>query len=69
MNNLKVVASRRLVEIVGAAMQVVGISGYRLDSRFSLGRHLRDAHGASLMVNNDRILGATARMLLVYKDD
>jgi acyl-CoA dehydrogenase len=69
MNNLKVSASQLVVEIVSAALQIVGITGYRLDSKYTLGRHLRDAYGAALMVNNDRILGANASMLLVLKDD
>ena len=69
MNNLKIAASQLVVQIVSAAMQIVGITGYRLDSKYTLGRHLRDAYGAALMVNNDRILGANASMLLVLKDD
>lgn len=56
MNNLKVTASTAVVEIVGQTMLICGISGYREDTEFSLGRHLRDAHGAAVMVNNDRIM-------------
>jgi acyl-CoA dehydrogenase len=54
---------------VSEALAICGIAGYRNDSPYSLGRHLRDAHGAGLMVNNDRIYGNTAQMLLVYKDE
>ena len=36
---------------------------------FSLGRHLRDAHSAQLMISNDRILGNTSNLLLVHKQD
>jgi len=43
-------------------MVICGIQGYRNDSKLTLGRHLRDAMGASLMVNNDRILGQNATM-------
>jgi acyl-CoA dehydrogenase len=68
MNNLKVTASRMLVEIVEGALSICGIAGYRLDSPHSMGRLLRDAIGASLMVSNDRILGNTAQMLLVAKE-
>jgi acyl-CoA dehydrogenase len=32
------------------------LSGYRNDSEFSIGRHLRDVLSAPLMINNDRIL-------------
>ena len=69
MNALKTSASRLVVEIVGEAMTICGMAGYRNDSELSLTRHLRDAYGAALMVNNDRILGASAQMLLVHKDD
>jgi acyl-CoA dehydrogenase len=58
MNSLKVSASTLVVDVV-----------YRVDSPFSLSRHLRDAHGAALMVNNDRILGNTAQLLLVHRGD
>ena len=44
-------------------MLICGIAGYRNDSKFSLARHLRDAYGAALMVNNDRILKLNATML------
>jgi len=65
MNSLKVNASSAVVQIVGDAMGVCGISAYRLDSPYTMGRLLRDAHGASLMVNNDRILANNAQLLLM----
>jgi acyl-CoA dehydrogenase len=68
MNALKISASTLVVEIVGRAMTICGMAGYRQDSPFSLGRILRDAHGAAVMVNNDRIIGNNAQMLLVHKD-
>jgi acyl-CoA dehydrogenase len=67
-NNLKVASSELVVEVVSQAMLICGISGYRNDSKFSLARHLRDAYGAALMVNNDRILGHNATMLLALKE-
>jgi acyl-CoA dehydrogenase len=69
MNNLKATSSRMAPEIVARALGVCGISGYRCDSPYSLGRHLRDAHSAALMISNDRVLAANAAMLLVHKDD
>ena len=51
-----------VLDIVTRAMVICGIQGYRNDSKLTLGRHLRDAMGASLMVNNDRILGQNATM-------
>ena len=56
------------VEIVGEALLICGISGYRNDSKFSLARHLRDAYGCALMVNNDRITKLNATMLLAHKE-
>ena len=69
MNNLKVSASRMAPEIVARALAVCGISGYRNDSPYAVGRHLRDAHGAALMISNDRVLAANAAMLLVHKEE
>jgi len=69
MNSLKVAASSLVVDIVGRAMTVCGMAGYREDSPFSMGRLLRDAYGAALMVNNDRIIANNAQMLLIHKDD
>lgn len=69
MNTLKVSAAETLVRIVEQAMLVTGLSAYRNDSPYSLGRHLRDAHSAPLMISNDRILGNTANLLLVLKDN
>ncbi|MBI2808356.1 MAG: acyl-CoA/acyl-ACP dehydrogenase [Planctomycetes bacterium] len=67
-NNLKLSASQLIVDIVGRAMLICGISGYRNDSKYSIARHLRDAYGAALMVNNDRIMKHNATMLLVHKE-
>jgi acyl-CoA dehydrogenase len=61
-NNLKLSASQLVLDVVTRAMVICGIAGYRNDSKLTLGRHLRDAMGASLMVNNDRILGQNATM-------
>ena len=67
-NNLKLASSQLIVDIVGRAMLICGIQGYRNDSPYSLGRHLRDAYGAALMVNNDRIMAHNATMLLALKE-
>jgi acyl-CoA dehydrogenase len=65
MNMLKVNASELAVATVMSAMQACGLSGYRNDSEFSVGRHLRDVLSAPIMINNDRILAnvATASLL------
>lgn len=67
-NNLKLASSHLVVDIVGRAMMICGIAGYRNDSKLTLGRHLRDAYGAALMVNNDRIMGQSATMLIAQRD-
>ncbi|MET0660484.1 MAG: acyl-CoA dehydrogenase family protein [Steroidobacteraceae bacterium] len=67
MNNLKVSVSRAVVEIIDHALLICGIQGYRNNTPFSLGRHLRDAHSAALMISNDRILSNTATMLLAHR--
>jgi acyl-CoA dehydrogenase len=67
-NNLKLSCSRQVVDIVGRAMLICGIAGYRNDSKYTLTRHLRDAYGAALMVNNDRIAQLNATMLLAHKE-
>lgn len=68
MNNLKISCSQLVIDIVGRAMLICGIAGYKNDSKLSLGRHLRDAHGAMVMVNNDRILGQSATMQVGQRD-
>ncbi|MDA8342805.1 MAG: acyl-CoA/acyl-ACP dehydrogenase [Actinomycetota bacterium] len=67
MNSLKVSASTLVVDVVHRAVQVCGMAGYRDGGPYGLGRHLRDAYGAALMVNNDRILGNNAQLLLVHR--
>ncbi|HSO37035.1 MAG TPA: acyl-CoA dehydrogenase family protein [Labilithrix sp.] len=69
MNNIKVAASEAAHQIVHEALQIIGINGYKNDSKVSVGRHYRDALSASLMISNDRIFSKTASMLLVYKDE
>ncbi|HUA96177.1 MAG TPA: acyl-CoA dehydrogenase family protein [Acidimicrobiales bacterium] len=68
LNALKVGAADLLVDVVTRALRICGMDGYRDGTPYSLGRHLRDAHGAALMVGNDRILGDNAQLLLVSKD-
>jgi acyl-CoA dehydrogenase len=67
-NNLKLNASQLVLDVVARAMVICGIAGYRNDSKLTLGRHLRDATGAGLMVNNDRILGQNATMQVALRE-
>lgn len=68
MSNLKVRTSELVIEVVGKAMMICGIAAYRNDSKLSLNRQLRDAYGAALMVNNDRILGQSAQMQIMQRE-
>ena len=68
MNLLKVNASELAIATVMNALQATGLSGYRNDTEFSVGRHLRDVLSSPIMINNDRILtniAATALMSAV----
>ena len=62
---LKVEASELAVETVMCAMRACGLSGYRNDGEFSIGRHLRDVLSAPIMINNDRILANVATSSLM----
>ncbi len=69
MNNVKIGSSEMILTIINHAMLVCGILGYKNGTPYSLGRHLRDAHSAQLMISNDRILGNTSNLLLVHKQE
>jgi acyl-CoA dehydrogenase len=67
MNTVKLNASTMMNDILRQALMITGIHGYRNDSPYSLGRSLRDAMSAPIMISNDRILGNTARLLLAHR--
>jgi acyl-CoA dehydrogenase len=69
MNSLKVSSSTLVVDVVRECMLICGLASYLLESPYCLGRHLRDAMGAALMVNNDRIMGNNAQLLLVHRGE
>ena len=62
---LKVQASETAVNIVLDAGRACGLSGYRNDSEFSIGRALRDILSAPIMISNDRILANLAMTALL----
>lgn len=66
-NNLKLTGSHLVVEIVSDALIAAGIVAYKNDSRFSLGRQLRDAYAAVVQINNDRVLETNAAILTISK--
>jgi acyl-CoA dehydrogenase len=67
-NNLKIAASEQAPRVCQGAMGVCGIVGFKNDTPFSIGRHLRDTMSASLMVANERIHHTNASLLLIAKD-
>ena len=68
MNGLKLSASTMVVDIVGRALSICGLAGYRLDTVHSMSRLFRDAYGAAPLMNNSRILANNAQMLLIAKE-
>jgi acyl-CoA dehydrogenase len=56
LNLLKVEASELATTTVMSAMRACGLSGYRNDGEFAMGRYLRDILSSPIMINNDRIL-------------
>jgi acyl-CoA dehydrogenase len=67
-NNLKIAASEQAPKVCQEALGVCGIVGYKNDTPFSVGRHLRDAMSARLMVANERIHATDASLLLIAKE-
>jgi acyl-CoA dehydrogenase len=67
-NTLKVAASEQAPKVCLGALNVCGIVGYKNDTEFSVGRHLRDVLSAPLMVTNERIHETNASLLLIAKD-
>jgi acyl-CoA dehydrogenase len=67
-NNLKIAASEQAPKVCQDALGVCGIVGYKNDTPFSVGRHLRDAMSARLMVANERIHATDASLLLIAKE-
>lgn len=63
-NALKVGASELAVRVTDVALRICGIQGYMEEGEFYLSRHIRDAHSAAVMVNDDRILGNMSSVVL-----
>lgn len=67
-NNLKLAASEQTPRICADVLEVIGIAAYKNDSPFGVGRQLRDALSARLMVANERIHAIDASLLLIAKE-
>ncbi|GAC1308713.1 MAG: acyl-CoA dehydrogenase family protein [Steroidobacteraceae bacterium] len=61
----KVQTSELATATVLSALRVCGLSGYRNDGEYTIGRQLRDVLSAPLMINNDRILANLAAASLM----
>ena len=67
-NSIKLAASERSPRVCEGALEAIGIVGYRNDTPYSVGRHLRDALSARLMVANERLHATDASLLLIAKE-
>jgi acyl-CoA dehydrogenase len=67
-NNLKLAAAEQAPRICSAVLEVIGIAAYKNDSPYGVGRQLRDALSARLMVANERIHAVDAGLLMIAKE-
>ncbi|WP_139488143.1 acyl-CoA dehydrogenase family protein [Brevibacillus dissolubilis] len=67
-NTLKITSSQLVAQIVQEALLICGMAGYANESPYSVGRHLRDALSAALMINNDRLTATNAKLSLIQKN-
>jgi acyl-CoA dehydrogenase len=67
-NSLKILSSELVWKICHECLAICGISGYLNQGSYSLGRLLRDALAAPLMVSNDRIEAINSALVLLNKD-
>ena len=68
LNNLKLEASEAASRLTHAALQIIGMAGYRNATPYSVGRHVRDSLSCSLMIANERIHQTNARLLQVHRE-
>lgn len=67
MNNLKLVSSTSIVDIVTGTLRLIGINGYRENHELSMSRLLRDSFAPQLMVSNDRIRANNSQLVLMHR--
>jgi len=65
LNFLKVNASELATQTVMEAMRAGGLSAYRNDSEFAMGRFLRDILSSPIMIHNDRVLANSEAAVLM----
>ena len=69
LNMLKHDVSEMSHDAVLQALLICGMAGYKNDTDYSVGRHLRDVLSAQLMINNDRIAANTGALLLAQRSE
>ena len=69
MNNVKIGSSQLSIEIINHALLIAGVAGYKNDTPYSVGRHMRDALSAQVMISNDRIFTNLSNLLLAQRID
>ncbi len=67
-NGVKTSLSELIVSVIGRCLGVTGFAGYQNDSPFSVGRQLRDAYSAQIMIANERLLATNGALLLAQRD-
>ena len=67
-NNLKIAVSEHSADVCRGALDVCGIMGFKNDTPFSVGRHLRDTMSGALMIANERIHQTNAGLLMITKE-
>jgi acyl-CoA dehydrogenase len=68
-NDLKVLAADLTSRVCQGSLRASGLRGYTNNSTGSLGRHVRDALGAVVMIANERLLAANTQFLLTPPQD
>ncbi|MCC6776919.1 MAG: acyl-CoA/acyl-ACP dehydrogenase [Hyphomicrobiales bacterium] len=68
-NGLKQISAQLVARICLSSLEVCGIAGYLNDSQHSVGRLVRDALSASLMINNDRLTTTNANLLILSNEE
>ncbi len=67
-NALKLAVSERVPEICLATLSLIGVMAYKNDSPFAIGRLLRDALSAQVMIANERIHTTNAGLIPLAKE-
>ncbi|MBP1162145.1 acyl-CoA dehydrogenase [Rhodococcus sp. PvR044] len=62
---VKASASTLLIDLVGRALTICGLTGSLPGHEPAMSRHLRDAYGTAVMISNDRILNHDSQLALM----